>query len=112
MRLRIDSGTTLDSHDNIRLTASFAATHEATPSITGMNLVSPTVDLLDVAQKIGRLEELIAAIEHCQVTTEQQQRSKLALLTLAKKRQRDFPAALSALGELSDRHRKQFISHK
>ena len=99
-----------DSHDSIRLTASFVATHEATLSVTGINLVSPAVVLLDVAQKTGRLEELIAAIQQCQVTTEQQQRSKLALLTLAKIRQRDLPAALSFLGELSDRHRKQVFA--
>jgi hypothetical protein len=57
-------------------------------------IVCPAIELMDVAQSVGQLEQLVAEVEKLKTTAQLGERSKMALLALAAMKQQDDTKAL------------------
>lgn len=108
-----------ENHPTIRLEGDFTATHPA-PVVpiendidvmriqnanqsgqsrvqVGGNLIAPAFDLIRVAKELGRLDELRMRIEKAPAKTEQQQRSRFAMLMLVDLARGDAKNAITQL---------------
>ena len=110
------------NHETFRLALEFTSTHPAPPASDadpvdarrlligeqsgrsriqiGGNLVSPAMDLVNVAEKLGRLDELRARIEQAAALNDKQKRCRFALLILVDIAREESSAALNSLDQL------------
>lgn len=113
-----------ESHDELRLSLEFSAANpppspaawgslderpawfslseaaDDSPVHWGATLVSPALDLVDVARELGRLDDLRRAVVAAPQSTEHQQRQRLALLALIDMAKKDFTGANESLFQL------------
>ncbi|NQV25529.1 MAG: DUF1583 domain-containing protein [Rhodopirellula sp.] len=94
------ASTDEDPRANEQLAA--AASHRATRVQIGGNLVAPAFDLVDVAAKLGRLDDLRNQLESLETDNVADQRARLSLLFLIHLARIDDAAATASLTQLFD----------
>ena len=74
---------------------------------TGGFLISPALQLIELAARLNRLDELRTRVEGGEAVGETQERCRIALMTLIEIRRGDFGAAEKWMTSLEARHAKQ-----
>ncbi len=87
------------------LTVTSTTTHGS--SATGGFLISPALQLVELAVRMNRLDELRTRVEACETSGEVSERCRIALMTLIEIRRGDFLAAEAWMTSLETRHAKQ-----
>ncbi len=87
------------------LTVTSTTTHGS--SATGGFLISPALQLVELAVRMNRLDELRTRVEACETSGEVSERCRIALMTLIEIRRGDFGEAAKWMTALEERHTRQ-----
>jgi hypothetical protein len=92
-----------EDHPGFRLAGDFTPT-KPVGNVVGGDFVAPALDLIDVANQLGRLDELRTRVEgiNASVDAGYKQRARIALLYLIDVARDDVEAARANLGQLID----------